>query len=65
MAGITDIPDWTWNESGVSYTWSHPTPDTLAQTFAMSPISHIDNVVAPVLLMIGLYSIVVFTIIKI
>ena len=54
MAGVTDIPDWTYNESGISYTWSHPCPTNLTDMFNMSPISHTDNVKAPIYLMIGM-----------
>ena len=54
MAGISDIPDWTWNEAGLNYEWSHPGPDTLATMFEKSPIKHIDSVTAPILLMIGI-----------
>ena len=53
MSGISDIPDWTWNESGLSYPGVSATPDTLTSMFNMSPISHVENVIAPVLLMIG------------
>lgn len=57
MAGVTDIPDWTYNESGLNYTWSHPTTSNMTDMFNMSPISHIDNVKAPVYLMIGVIQI--------
>ena len=53
MSGITDIPDWTWNESGFSYSWQAPPPDTLTSMYNMSPMSHVKNVTAPVFLMIG------------
>jgi len=53
MSGISDIPDWTWNESGFSYSWQAPTPDTMTSMYNMSPISHVKNVTAPVFLMIG------------
>jgi len=53
MSGITDIPDWTWNESGISYSWQGPAPNTMASMYNMSPISHVENVTAPVFLMIG------------
>merc|ERR1719278_1119343 len=53
MAGITDIPDWTDNEAGLSYDWANPTSQTYDTMFSMSPISHIDHVKAPVFLMIG------------
>ena len=53
MAGITDIPDWTDNEAGLTYNWANPTGQTYQTMFSMSPISHIDNVKAPVFLMIG------------
>ena len=54
MAGVTDIADWTWNESGINYTWLHPTPETLTAMWNMSPISHIESVKAPIFLMIGM-----------
>ena len=54
MAGVTDISDWTWNESGISYNWLHPTPETLTSMWNKSPISHIDSVKAPIFLMIGI-----------
>ena len=53
MSGITDIPDWTWNESGLSYPWLNASPDTMRSMYSMSPISHVENVIAPVFLMIG------------
>ena len=53
MAGITDIPDWTDNEAGLSYDWANPTNQTYDTMFSLSPISHIDSVKAPVFLMIG------------
>lgn len=53
MAGITDIPDWTYNESGLDYDWRNPSGQTLSAMFDMSPIKHIDNVTAPIYLMIG------------
>ena len=53
MAGITDIPDWTFNESGLDYDWRNPSSQTLSTMFDMSPIKHIDNVTAPIYLMIG------------
>ena len=54
MAGVTDIADWTWNESGINYTWLHPTPETLTAMWNMSPISHIESVKAPIFLKIGM-----------
>ena len=53
MAGITDIPDWTDNEAGLTYDWANPTSQTYDTMFSMSPIAHIDSVKAPVFLMIG------------
>jgi dipeptidyl aminopeptidase/acylaminoacyl peptidase len=53
MAGITDIPDWTDNEAGLSYDWANPSSLSYETMFSMSPIRHIDNVKAPVFLMIG------------
>jgi len=53
MAGISDIPDWTWNESGVNYDWKEPSSETYDVMYNMSPIKHIDHVKAPIYLMIG------------
>eukprot|EP00092_Neocalanus_flemingeri_P040427 GFUD01044028.1.p1 GENE.GFUD01044028.1~~GFUD01044028.1.p1 ORF type:complete len:711 (-),score=264.14 GFUD01044028.1:62-2194(-) len=53
MAGVTDIPDWTWNESGLSYPWLNASSDTLTNMYSKSPISHVEKVTAPVFLMIG------------
>ena len=53
MAGITDIPDWTDNEIGLSYNWANPDSQSYETMFSMSPIRHIDSVQAPVFLMIG------------
>lgn len=54
MAGITDIPDWTYNESGAEYDWKNPTSQTYDIMYSMSPIKHIDSVLAPIFLMIGI-----------
>jgi len=53
MAGVTDIPDWTWNESGLSFQWLNATQDTLTDMYKKSPISYVEKVTAPVFLMIG------------
>uniref|UniRef100_A0A0A9XJL5 Acylamino-acid-releasing enzyme n=2 Tax=Lygus hesperus TaxID=30085 RepID=A0A0A9XJL5_LYGHE len=51
---ISDIPDWAMVESGLEYS---PTAELDGKTFdmmkKMSPISHINNVTAPTLLLIG------------
>ena len=57
MAGVTDIVDWTYNETGLSYDWTNPTSSTLSTMYDMSPIKHIGNIKAPVYLMIGKYNI--------
>ena len=54
MAGISDIPDWTFNEAGLAYDWKNPSSQTYETMFNMSPIKHIDNVLAPIFLMIGI-----------
>ena len=54
MAGSSDIPDWTFNETGIKYDWKNPTSKTYETMFNMSPIKHIDNVLAPIFLMIGI-----------
>jgi len=53
MSSISDIPEWTWNESGLSYSWQAPTPDSMTRMYNVSPIRHVKNVTAPVFLMIG------------
>ena len=53
MCGITDIPDWTWCEGGLPYLWGAADPPTLDLMWSKSPISHVNNVTAPVYLMIG------------
>ena len=53
MCGVTDIPDWTWNEGGLPYQWGAADPATMDLMWNKSPISHVGNVTAPVFLMIG------------
>ena len=53
----TDIPDWYFAEFGVrpSTTESEQmTPELYAQLYQTSPIAHVRNVLAPVLLLLGL-----------
>jgi dipeptidyl aminopeptidase/acylaminoacyl peptidase len=50
----SDIPDWYFEESGIHYTpTSLVTPELYEKLWVMSPISHVDNVRCPVILMIG------------
>jgi acylaminoacyl-peptidase len=53
MAEVTDIPDWTFNEAGLDYTWMHGNPAVYQTMWTRSPISHIENITAPIFLMIG------------
>jgi len=53
MCEVTDIPDWTLNESGLNYTWVNPSPEMYQEMWARSPISHCEKIQAPILLMIG------------
>jgi hypothetical protein len=53
MAGVTDIPDWTANEVGLEYGWLNAGPAAYQTMWDRSPIAHVDNVTAPVFLMIG------------
>jgi acylaminoacyl-peptidase len=53
MCGVSDIPDWTWNEVGLPYTWDAASPATLDDMWAKSPIRHVGAVTARVFLMIG------------
>lgn len=50
----SDIPDWYFEESGIRYTpTSLVTPELYQKLWAMSPISYVDNVRCPIILMIG------------
>ena len=62
MVGVTDIPDWCWVEAlgigapqgGYDYsTFTTPAADVLARMRACSPIEHVQNVQAAVLLTTG------------
>ena len=34
MCEVTDIPDWTFNESGLNYTWMNPSPEMYQEMWA-------------------------------
>ena len=53
MCGVSDIPDWCWNEAGLPYTWLPADPVLLDTMWRKSPVSHVEEVTAPVFLMIG------------
>nr|XP_045601703.1 acylamino-acid-releasing enzyme-like isoform X1 [Procambarus clarkii]XP_045601704.1 acylamino-acid-releasing enzyme-like isoform X1 [Procambarus clarkii]XP_045601705.1 acylamino-acid-releasing enzyme-like isoform X1 [Procambarus clarkii] len=54
MANVSDIPDWTFVESGYAYKPGQvPDGETLGKMLAISPISRIDSIKAPVLLLVG------------
>ena len=57
MATATDIPDWCYVETLGSYKYSDfrpPTRDQLGIMWDKSPIAHIDDVVAPTLIALGM-----------
>eukprot|EP00455_Lapot_gusevi_P040195 TRINITY_DN4538_c0_g1_i5.p1 TRINITY_DN4538_c0_g1~~TRINITY_DN4538_c0_g1_i5.p1 ORF type:complete len:173 (-),score=38.96 TRINITY_DN4538_c0_g1_i5:51-569(-) len=58
MAGVTDIPDWCYVETGLPYSpASHqniPTAQDYVHMFAASPIAYVERVTTPTLLQIGL-----------
>ena len=54
MMMVTDIPDWTFVESGLPYQQGTiPTPEILSEMVKKSPVMHLKNIKAPVLLLIG------------
>ena len=53
MSTVSDISDWTFNESGLGFQYLSPTPDQLKQMYEKSPVQYIKDVQAPVYLMIG------------
>ena len=53
MCGVSDIPDWCWNEAGLPYSWQPAEPVLLDTMWRKSPVSHVGAVTAPVFLMIG------------
>jgi dipeptidyl aminopeptidase/acylaminoacyl peptidase len=56
MVGVTDIPDWSYCESGLDYDVYHlptPTPSAMTAMLEKSPIRYIDQVKCPVLMLIG------------
>ncbi|XP_074645088.1 acylamino-acid-releasing enzyme-like [Tubulanus polymorphus] len=54
MATITDIPDWTYCESGHDYDFKClPTPDVMKRMWDVSPMQFVDKVQTPVMIMLG------------
>nr|CAD7577209.1 unnamed protein product [Timema californicum] len=54
MFSVTDIPDWTAVECGVEYNIKEePSSEVFEKMKKCSPISHVSEVVAPTLLLIG------------
>ncbi|XP_042207127.1 acylamino-acid-releasing enzyme-like isoform X1 [Homarus americanus] len=54
MTNVTDIPDWTFVETGFPHQHGKvPDGATLSKMLEMSPINHIDSLKAPVLLLVG------------
>ncbi|KAI6046609.1 Alpha/Beta hydrolase protein [Pisolithus marmoratus] len=50
----SDIPDWAYGEFGVAFgPGAHMNPESFAKLYSASPISHVDRVRTPVLLLIG------------
>ena len=53
MATVSDIGDWCFNESGLDFDCSSPTPDQMKIMLEKSPISYAEKVTAPMYLLIG------------
>jgi len=54
MMMVTDIPDWAFVENGIPYEQgSIPSPEIYKEMVQRSPIIHLKNVKAPILLLIG------------
>ncbi len=56
MVGTTDIPDWCYVEAGLTYNFTAanlPSLTDIERMHMVSPVSHINNVTAPVLLCLG------------
>lgn len=56
MVGTTDIPDWCYMEAGLTYNFTGmnlPSITEIEKMHTASPVSHINNVTAPVLLCLG------------
>lgn len=56
MTTSSDIPDWTWVESGAQYDFSRfqlPSEELLLKMYQLSPCRYIDNVRTPTLLCLG------------
>ncbi|XP_033746424.1 acylamino-acid-releasing enzyme-like [Pecten maximus] len=55
MIGVTDIPDWVMVECGLPFDHTIiPDGEQLSQMFVRSPIAHVDQVKAPLQIMLGL-----------
>ncbi|BGP35364.1 hypothetical protein JCM10296v2_007200 [Rhodotorula toruloides] len=56
-AGMTDIPDWCYEETSTPYSLTSPpthlTPQTFSTFHSLSPLRHASDVTAPTLLLIG------------
>ncbi|KAM8829815.1 acylamino-acid-releasing enzyme isoform 1-T1 [Synchiropus picturatus] len=54
LVGTSDIVDWRYTSVGLPYSYSQtPTAEALAIMLERSPITHVDQISAPVLLMLG------------
>jgi len=54
MVGVTDIPDWSFTESGLAFDpLLIPTAEIYGKMLAQSPLVNVDRVKTPLLLMIG------------
>lgn len=58
MVDISDIPDWSWVESGIDYEFSHQAePSVLKSMWEKSPMRYVHQVKTPTLMLMGKFDV--------